>query len=248
MLHAEIAMGINNAVVKKKTLILMSCSIAISIIMFLGFQVFVDFMYTSLKTTKPYTPDVSLTSEQGIGNAVLEKISGLDGVKRAYGRMFGYVDATFDAARLTDKYKANIGVIKVKDNGLFVAPEKSWLISYDRNQLNWAKRDLISGKLDENMMNGQNGVIAVAMTLRNNISVRTADLQLGDKVYIETPAGAKGLTVTGILRTVPFSDSKLNLTTFIATEKLFTELTGESALKVIDIQLKNKTRNRPLTK
>ena len=34
MFHVEIAMGINNALVKKKTLFLMSCSIAISIVMF----------------------------------------------------------------------------------------------------------------------------------------------------------------------------------------------------------------------
>ena len=241
---AEVAMGINNAVVKKKTLILMSCSIALSIIMFLGFQVFVDFMHTSLKTTKPYTPDVSLTSEQGMSIDVLEKISGVDGVKKAYGRMFGYVDAAFDATRLTEEYKATIGGVKIKDNGLFVAPEKSWLISYDKNQFNWAKRDLIEGKLDENMMNEQNGVVAVAITLRNNITSRTANLRLGDKVHIETPAGTKVLTVMGILRSLPFSDSKCNLTTFITTEKQFTELTGEAGFKAIDIQLESRNQEQ----
>lgn len=242
--YAEIAMGLNNAIVKKKTLFLMSFSIAISIIMFLGFQVFVDFMFASLKTTKPYTPDISLKSEQGISHDVYKKLLALDGVKRAYGRMFGYVDATFNAARLTDEYIWSMGGIKLKDDGLFVPPEKSWLISYDKNQLNWAKTDLISGILDEKKMNEQGGVIAVAVNLRNNVTAMNVNLQLGDKIHIDTPIGTKELTVMGILRSVPFSDSRLNLTTFITTEKLFTELTGESIMKVIDIQLKSKNQEQ----
>lgn len=240
MLHAEIAMGINNATIKKKTLVLMSCSIAISIIMFLGFNVFIDFMHKALKTTKPYTPDISIVSEEGLDNDLYSKLSEIEGVKRVYGRMFGYVDATFNAARLTDTYIEMMNGIEIKDNGLFVPPESSWLISYDKNQLNWAKVDLIAGELSEDKMNEQNGVIAVARQLRKNIGTHTADLQLGDIIYIETPSGTKGLTVMGILRSVPFSNSELNLTTFITTEKLFAELTGESNFKAIDIQLNSR--------
>ena len=237
LLHAETAMGINNATMRKKTLFLMSCSIAISIIMFLGFNVFIDFLHASLKSTKPYTPDISLVSDQGISNELYEKLSGIDGVKRVYGRKFGYVDAAFDAARLTDSYKESMKGIEIKDNGLFVPPEKSWLISYDKNQLKWAKTDLIAGKLSEDEMDEKNGVIAVAGHLRNNITTETARLQLGDKVYIETAKGTKELTVMGILRTVPFSSTELTMTTFITTESLFTEINGEAAFKVVELQL-----------
>ncbi len=244
--HAEIAMGINNAVVKKKTLFLMSCSIAISIIMFLGFQVFVDFMHSSMKTTKPYTPDISLTSEQGLGSDLYIRLSDIAGVKKVYGRMFGYVEATFDATRLNDGYKEQMGGIEVKENGLFVPPESSWLISYDKNQLNWAKADLIEGELSEDKMNAQNGIIAVAVNLRKNATSETANLQLGDTVYIKTPTGTKELKVMGILRSVPFSDSNLNLATFITTEKLFTELTGDSTYKILDIQLNKRNQEQPV--
>jgi len=240
LLPAEFAMGINNAVMKKKTLLLMSCSIAISIILFLGFQVFVDFMHTSMKTTKPYTPDISLVSEHGLGSDLYEEVSALDGVKKAYGRMFGYVEATFDASRLTEAYKESVGGISETKDGLFVPPEKSWLISYDEDQLNWAKTDLIEGELSEEKLNERDGVIAVALPVRNGISMETAALRLGDKVYIKTPNGTKEMTVMAILRTVPFNDSKPSVTTFITTEKLFTELTGKSAFKIIDLQL-NKT-------
>jgi putative ABC transport system permease protein len=59
LLPVESAMGIGSAAARKKTLALMSASIALSIMMFLGFNVFVDFLHTGLKTTKPYTPDIS---------------------------------------------------------------------------------------------------------------------------------------------------------------------------------------------
>jgi putative ABC transport system permease protein len=234
--HVETAMGINNAFMKKKTLFLMSCSIAVSIIIFLGFQVFVDFMHYGLKTTKPYTPDISLTSEQSLNN-LYEKLSDLSGVKKVYGRMFSHVDATFDAARLTEDYKKIVGDIQKIDGGLFIPPEKSWLVSYDQNQLNWAKTDLIAGELSEEKLNERNGIIAVARPLRNSVSMETAALQLGDKVYIRTPGGTKEVTVMAILNKLPFGDSVNSLTTFITTEKLFKELTGESTFKVIDIQL-----------
>ncbi|AFS77850.1 ABC transporter permease protein [Gottschalkia acidurici 9a] len=248
ILHAEIAMGINNAIMKKKTLFLMSCSIAISIVMFLGFQVFIDFLNISLKTTKPYTPDITLVSEEGINNDLYKKLEKIDGVKRVYGRMFDYVNATFDSNRLTESYKKDMGNITIKDDSLFIPPEKSWLISYDRNQLNWAKEDLVDGELSEDKLNKENGIIAVAMNLRNNISIQTADLKLGDKIYLQTSNGVKEMKVMGIIRSVPFSSSQLNLATFITTEKQFTELTGKSQFKTIDIQLDKKYQDQTVNK
>jgi putative ABC transport system permease protein len=244
ILHVETAMGINNASIRKKTLFLMSCSIALSIIMFLGFQVFVDFMYGAVKTTKPYTADISIMSKQGLDNKLTGKLTGIDGVKRVYGRMFGYVEATFAADRLTEKYKQDMGGIRIRKDGTFDPPEGSWLISYDKDQLKWAKQDLLEGILDEEKMNAQNGVIAVALNLRKNISSETANLNVGDMVNVKTASGVKQLKVMGVLRSVPFGDSKLNLATFITTEKLFTKLTGESSYRIIDIQVNNRTQDR----
>lgn len=243
-LRVEMALGISNAVMKKRTFVLMACSIAVSIIMFLGFQVFVDFMHTSLRTTKPYTPDISLSSEQGMGDDIYARLSGIEGVKRVYGRMFAYVDATFDAARLTDTYKTTVNGVEIADNGLFIPPEKSWLISYERNQFHWSKPDLIEGTLDEDRINDQNGVIVVVHHTRNNISVETVNWRLGDRVYINTPAGRREMRVMGILRTVPFRSQQSTLTTFITTEKLFTELTGESAFKAVNIQLAGRNQEQ----
>ena len=244
ILPVEIALGLNNALLKKKTLLLMACSIALSIVLFLGFNVFVDFIHVSLKTTKPYTPDITLTSAQGLDRDVYAKVSAIDGVKRVYGRMFGYVEAAFEATGWTAAYQESMGGVTAADNGLFVPPESSWLISYDENQLKWAQADLFDGQISEEKMDAQNGVIAVALHTRNGITMETAKLQPGDKVYFETPAGTKEFTVQGVVRTVPFNDSKLSLTAFITTEKIFTELTDQTTYDVLDIQLHRKNHKQ----
>jgi len=238
MLHVDTALGVRNAVSKAKTLTLMSASIAISIILFLGFQVFVNFMYSSMKTTKAYTPDIELTSENGLDDGLFDGLSSLDGVKHVYGRMFDHVDATFDVSRLTETYRDAIGDIEVNADGTFAAPEKSWLISYDKNQLKWAKTDLNEGTLSEDKLNEGNGIVAVAMNTRNGVSMETASLKLGDTVTIQTVSGPREFTVMAVLRSVPFADSELNLATFITTEQLYTEVTGNSVFNVIDVQLK----------
>lgn len=234
----EKAIGITNALTKKKTLVLMSSSIAISIIMFLGFQVFIDFMYSALKTTKPYTPDISLTSKHGMSESLYKKLSNIEGAEKVYGRMYGKVDATFDANRLTDDYKKRMRQIEVENNGLFIPPQSSLLISYDKSQLQWAKQDLIAGELSESELNAQNGVVAI---VDKSQSTNGTQLQLGDKIYIQTDDGTKQLSVMALLRHVPFKIPKEeHLATFITTEKLFMKLNGKSTFTDIDIQLANK--------
>jgi len=239
LLPVEVALGVNNATARKRTLVLMSASIAISIILFLGFNVYVDFMHTAMKTTKPYTPDVSLLSGQGLPADLYARVGAMSGVKRAYGRMFGYVNASFDASLLTQDYLDTVGGVQVLENGRFVPPEKSWLISFDANQLRWIRENLVEGTLDEAALNEGNGIVAVIVNLRNNITTQPALWHIGDTVVIDTPSGPQEKTVMAILRTVPFADSELNLTTLITTEKQYIELTGDSTLDVIDVQLED---------
>lgn len=243
-LRVEAAIGINNAVMKKKTLFWMSCSIAISIVMFLGFNVLVNFMHTGFKTTKPYTSDISLAADNGLNYDMYERLAATNGVDKVYGRMFGHVKATFDASRLTNAYRESVGGVKTTGSGLLVPSENSWLISYDKKQLEWARTDLIDGVLDEDLMNAQNGIIAVLGNLRKGVTTETATLQTGDRVVIETSAGSKEYTVLGVLRSVPFGDKELNLATFITTEKLFTELTGKASYDILDVQLTGKNQEQ----
>ena len=96
-------------------------------------------------------------------------------------------------------------------------------------------------------LNEKHGIIAVAFPVRNGVSMETAVLQLAIKVYIKTPNGTKEMTVMAILRTVPFNDSKTSITTFVTTEKMFTELTGGSTFIVIDLQLEKSGQERTVS-
>ena len=103
VMHAEIALGINNATMKKKTLVLMSLSIAISIILFLGFNVFISFMYSLLKLTKPYTPDITIVCRNGLGKEYIDQFA--DGrIKDLYQDNPTMLEATFNVSRLTEHY------------------------------------------------------------------------------------------------------------------------------------------------
>ncbi|MBW9146758.1 ABC transporter permease [Clostridium sp. CM027] len=237
--HAEIVIGISNAVYKKKTLFLISSSIALSIIMFMCFSVIVNPTFLGMKATEVYTPDVSITSSQGIGENIYKKLSTLGGVKRVYGRMSNYVYATFDVTRLTDTYKKEMGPIKTESNGLMVATERSWIVSYDSMQMQWAKKSLMAGGMDENELNAQNGIVAVVKNYRKGELAADASLKVGDAVYIKTATETKEYKVMGVLSSMPYESEKQTLTTFITTQKQFTEITRDitSNYKTIDIQL-----------
>ena len=81
----EIGMGIFHATADRKNLFLMTCSYAISIMLFLSFHVMVVFLNESMPALKPDAPDVSIT----MGGAVLdrslaERIKNIPGVKNVY--------------------------------------------------------------------------------------------------------------------------------------------------------------------
>ncbi|WP_303870691.1 FtsX-like permease family protein [Acetobacterium wieringae] len=75
LLPIEFAMGVDNALKKKRTLILMSSSIAISIILFLGFSVLVNPVFMGFQSDQLDPVDLTLTSEQDIPPELLQKLS-----------------------------------------------------------------------------------------------------------------------------------------------------------------------------
>lgn len=243
MFPIDISLGINNAVIRKRTLFLMSVSIALSITLFMVFSVFVNPKSLGIKPVGPSTPDIYITSEKGISKDVYSKLWNMDGMKRVYGRMTNYVDATFDAVRLTDEYKNNAGEIKVDNNGLFEGTENSWFISYDKTQLNWAKEFLSAGEIDEDKLNEQNGVIVVEESIRDNKSVKNVKFNIGDKVYIKTNEGNREFTVLGILSSISQHSENQTMCTFITTEKIFSETFENNEYSVVEMQLKDKSQD-----
>lgn len=243
VIHADVALGINNAVVKKRTLVLMSLSIAISITMFLGFNVLISFMHTSLKTTKPYTPDITIIDREDFSTGFVEALKEMNGVKRIYTRKADFIEATFAYSSLTPRYLEMMkGQIAPREDGMFTPVEKSWLISYDAQQLQWARGLILEGTVSEDELNRGNGLIAVVNHLRKGVSQTTANLRTGDKVIMKTPDGSREMTVMAVLPSEYLQEDspELTMTTFITTERLFTELTGKDSVQTVHLQLKSK--------
>lgn len=203
----ETALGIHHALGCRKNFLLMSCSFAFSIVLFLTFSVAVDFMNHAVKPLKPYAPDISIISPDNscsVDRALTERIMGIDGMKRVYGRSFAY--------DLSVRTKEGV--------------RQAYLISYEDHQFGWAEDSLIDGSLSE-VMEGK-GILAVYHG--------EDSLAAGESVAIDFGEGERQLVVSGILSDCPFNSSG-GEEILICSEDTFEILTGKKDYTIIDVQL-----------
>lgn len=123
-----ITLGVHHMFAKKKNLILMTGSFALSIILFLTFSVMITWIENALTTNKPYSPDISLYDSDysaGLSSELADDLRSIAGVKYVYGRMH----------RLTDVENCE-------------KADQIDLISYDEAQFAWARADLLRGSID----------------------------------------------------------------------------------------------------
>lgn len=206
----EIILGINHAVSVKKNLILMTGSFALSIILFLSFSVFVDFV-NYLMPQSVATSDIDIASDNGntIPHGLLVSIQGMNGVKAVYGRRSAFdLPATIDT---------DISIGDTVD-----------LISYD-------DFDLQSLKKDGNLKKGSN----LSKVYGNSSFVlATSDAdsawKIGDTVQLQ----GETLTIAGLLKNDPFSGDGLTngKITLISSSDTFIRLTGEENYSLVMIQ------------
>mgnify|MGYP000787235164 FL=1 len=172
----EIALGVYHAKSRKRNYILMTGAFAICIILFLSFSTLVDFMKNAF-IPPVWTPDLSIASATNtcsIDKALLEKVNQNDTVKRVYGRMFAY-DISMEND--TKSYNAN-------------------LISYEKNQFEWAAESLISGSIDS-VMQQKDQVLFVKK--------ENSDIQVGDNITLSINNEKHTVTVAGILSDSPLA-------------------------------------------
>lgn len=246
LLRVETAIGVNNALSRKRTFILMSSSVALSVILFLAFSVLVNPVFIGTNTAKLYTADISLTSEIGMNDSLFQRLSNLDGIKNVSKKMSRLAGATFNADRLIEKHSKAETWAATGDNSLTKEPTDALLLSYDKQQLMLVKDYVLEGICDENELNRQNGIIAVNRVLKDNDKIEATNFRLGDTVYIKTVKGSEEFTVIGIMDTAPYSSDKL--TTFITTEALLSKLSDNTLYQAIDIQLEGKNQNQTVDK
>lgn len=203
-LKIETVLGIHHAVSSPKNLLLMTGSFALSIILILSFSVLIQWVNMALTPLKPWAPDVFYSSpanECEIGKDLVKKIEEKPYVERAFGRMYQSLSA---------EYEEKSGQID--------------LISYEKQQFEWAKNDLIEGDI-ETVLSGS-GVLTVFD--------QSNSLHTGDTIRL----GNTELTVAGVLKDSPFEAS--DQPTVICSEKLFYTLTGKDSYSVVDVQLSKK--------
>ena len=197
----DIALGIHHAISAKKNMFLMTGSFALSIILFLSFSIVVDWVHYALNPLRPYAPDFSILSADrscSVSHDFVGEINRITGVKNVFGRMYQNIPATVNG---------NSGSID--------------LISYEENQFEWAKKDILDGDLSK--VYGDSNYVITVFDESNTLSV-------GDKIECE-----KGtVEVACVLSTSPFDTDEIP--TVIASEKTFERLTGQNDYAVIDVQ------------
>ena len=206
----ETILGINHAVSKKKNLILMTVSFALSIILFLSFSVFID-LVNYLMPQSVATSDIDIASNDGntIPNDLLITIQGMDGVKEVYGRR-----SALDLPGSLDNDSSSSDTVD--------------LISYD-------DFDLQSLRKDGNLKKGSD----LAKVYGNSSFVlATSDAdstwKIGDTIQIQ----GETLTIAGLLKNDPFSSDGLThgKITLLSSSDTFVRLTGEENYALIMVQ------------
>lgn len=207
MFHIETALGIHHATGSRKNFILMVCSFAFSIILFLSFSPAVDFMNHALRPLQPSAADLSIKAEDGantVSKALAEELKENPVVKKVYGR-------------------SSCSDIPAKAGDTSFT---AYLLSYENEQFQWAEDSLMSGEI--NAAEDGGGVLAVYMN-----SVRK--FAPGDQIELNFPSGTKTVDVCGTLSEGMFNVPD-GTTIFICSEEMFEKLTGIDQYSVIDVQ------------
>ncbi len=201
-------LGFHHAKASRKNFVLMVGSFSLSIILFLGFSVTVDFMHHTLTPLKPWTPDLSVVSPDNtcsISNTLVKEFQDNAAIDRVYGRMFAYD-------------------LPVTVNG---EEKRVDLISYEENQFKWAKDYLLEGSLDT--VQNENNTGLIVFEKQNTI-------RSGDTVTLHIGEGTADIKIVGLLSSSPFNNAP-DVGTIICSENTFRQLTGQTDYTIIDLQL-----------
>ena len=207
----ETALGIHHAVSAKKNLVLMTGSFALSIILFLSFSVLIDFV-GYIMPQSPSAADIEISSSDSsnsIDSEMLGTISGMEGVKRVFGRR-----SSFDVPAELSKDKIFSCAIDI--------------ISFDEFDLDClTSEDILKKGSDISKVYGDSNYVLA-------IWDKDSPLEIGDKIQI----GTEVVEIAGLLKYDPFnSDGNTNgKITLITSGKTFYRLTEETNYSLVMIQ------------
>ncbi|EPY2277257.1 ABC transporter permease [Clostridium sporogenes] len=204
----ETALGIHHAVSGKKNLILMTSSFALSIILFLSFSVLIEFI-SYIMPQSSNTSDINISSNDSsnsIDSVLLDKISGMSGVKHVFGRR----------SNLDVPAKVNSQTNKID------------IISYDEYDLNCLTKDkqLRKGSDISKVYGNSNYVLT--------IWDKDSPLAIGDKIKVgNKELKIAGMLKCNPFSDNGTPNGKITL---ITSGETFTHLTGVTDYSLIMIQ------------
>lgn len=213
VIRIETSLGVHHAVSSRKNLVLLTGSFALSIILFLGFSVLVDFV-DFLMPQSAAASDIDISSVDGtnsINAQFLETIRKMNGVKQVYGRR-----SSFDVpAELSGHTDASVTID---------------LVSFDDFDLKCLKTDGMLRRGSSLSRVYGNSAYVLATWDKNS------SLEIGDTIRI----GSETLTIAGLLKYDPFSSDGLTSgrITLITSAETFARLTGVTDYSLIMVQLR----------
>ena len=212
LVKIETALGIHHAVSARKNLFLMTGSFALSIILFLCFSVLIDFVNCVMPQSAADS-DIGITSSDGtnsINSGLVQTLSGMEGVRRAYGR------------RSCFEIPAGL-------NGDTTFSTTIDLISYDDFDLDCLKKDgLLKRGSDLSKVYGDSDYVLATWDWNS-------PWKIGDKIRI----GEEELEIAGLLKYDVFSGDGLTngKITLITSGETFARLTGVNGYSLVMVQL-----------